>query len=155
MTQNLEAIRRFILGGMAIFTIVSKKSGERKTFKIRKAEDVDGSGRPHGYYVDLLIGPSNTEDYRYMCYMWEGTGPVHRGTLLTKLNAHGWASDSFTAFRWLITAINHRDIVRTQLNFEQLAEFHHAGICSRCGRTLTDPESIELGIGPVCRGRAA
>ncbi len=25
------------------------------------------------------------------------------------------------------------------------------GICSCCGRTLTNPESIELGIGPICR----
>lgn len=25
--------------------------------------------------------------------------------------------------------------------------------CSCCGRPLTDPESIALGIGPVCRGK--
>lgn len=28
-----------------------------------------------------------------------------------------------------------------------------SGTCCSCGRDLTDPESIELGIGPVCRGR--
>lgn len=27
------------------------------------------------------------------------------------------------------------------------------GVCGHCGRTLTDNESIELGIGPVCAGR--
>jgi hypothetical protein len=27
-----------------------------------------------------------------------------------------------------------------------------AGICCNCGRTLTDPTSLELGIGPECRG---
>lgn len=27
------------------------------------------------------------------------------------------------------------------------------GSCGNCGRTLTDPVSRELGIGPVCRGR--
>jgi hypothetical protein len=26
------------------------------------------------------------------------------------------------------------------------------GVCSCCGRTLTNPLSIELGIGPICRG---
>jgi hypothetical protein len=26
--------------------------------------------------------------------------------------------------------------------------------CRRCGRTLTDPVSVELGIGPDCRARA-
>jgi hypothetical protein len=70
MTQNLDAIRRFLLGGQAIFTIVSKKSGDRKTYRVRAGEDVDGSGIPHGWYVDLLIGPNNTEDYRYLAYMW-------------------------------------------------------------------------------------
>lgn len=28
---------------------------------------------------------------------------------------------------------------------------HHIGACGYCGRQLTDAESIELGIGPVCR----
>lgn len=28
----------------------------------------------------------------------------------------------------------------------------HSGNCYACGRLLTDPRSIELGIGPVCRG---
>ena len=27
------------------------------------------------------------------------------------------------------------------------------GVCAACGRTLTNPESIEYGIGPVCRTR--
>lgn len=27
------------------------------------------------------------------------------------------------------------------------------GVCSVCGRALSNPESIELGIGPICRGK--
>ena len=27
------------------------------------------------------------------------------------------------------------------------------GVCAACGRTLTNPESIEYGIGPICRTR--
>jgi hypothetical protein len=27
------------------------------------------------------------------------------------------------------------------------------GVCVRCGATLTDEQSIEAGIGPVCAGR--
>lgn len=30
-------------------------------------------------------------------------------------------------------------------------ELYHEGVCSRCGRPLTNPESIEIGIGPKCR----
>lgn len=29
----------------------------------------------------------------------------------------------------------------------------HSGTCSCCGRTLTDPASIEAGIGPICAGK--
>jgi len=31
---------------------------------------------------------------------------------------------------------------------------HQLGQCSLCGRTLTNPESIEAGIGPICAGKA-
>lgn len=30
-----------------------------------------------------------------------------------------------------------------------------AGICRECGRTLTNPKSVEAGIGPECGPRAA
>lgn len=31
---------------------------------------------------------------------------------------------------------------------------HEIGACGVCGRTLTNPESIAAGIGPVCAGKA-
>lgn len=30
---------------------------------------------------------------------------------------------------------------------------HQTGICCVCGRTLTDPKSIEAGIGPICASK--
>lgn len=152
MTQNLEAIRRFILGGLAIFTLLSKKTGARKTFRVRKAEDVDGSGRPHGYYVDLLTGPNNTEDYRYLCYLWidQVVGSLH-----SKINKQQWGEDAVKAFEWLLSRLNRNfdHFPDAQSSFEQLAEFFHEGRCGVCGRALTTPESVELGIGPICAGR--
>lgn len=32
-------------------------------------------------------------------------------------------------------------------------KFSHEGFCIRCGRHLTDPESVRLGTGPQCGGR--
>lgn len=37
------------------------------------------------------------------------------------------------------------------ITVEQAAEYGHLhGFCAICGQTLTDPESVERGIGPVC-----
>lgn len=42
----------------------------------------------------------------------------------------------------------------TVLTAEQAAAYGHAhGICGICGATLTDPDSVERGIGPVCATR--
>lgn len=42
----------------------------------------------------------------------------------------------------------------TVATLEQAQEFGlRFGICMCCGRTLTNPESIELGIGPICRSK--
>lgn len=39
------------------------------------------------------------------------------------------------------------------MTLEQAASFGHAhGHCIRCGRLLTNPESVEAGIGPICAG---
>lgn len=144
MTQNLEAIRRFILGGQAVFTVVSKRSGARRTFRVRKGEDVTGTGVPHGYYVDLLTGPNNDSDYRYLAYLFQGIDGLR-----VKPNREQWGFDSHLILAWMVRLIN----VKDQARFELQAEFHHAGRCCVCGRTLTTPESIELGIGPICAGR--
>lgn len=29
----------------------------------------------------------------------------------------------------------------------------HTGLCGACGRTLTDPESIRIGLGPICKAK--
>lgn len=42
----------------------------------------------------------------------------------------------------------------TVMTADQAAEFGKLyGVCAVCGRTLTNEESIERGIGPVCAGR--
>jgi hypothetical protein len=38
-------------------------------------------------------------------------------------------------------------------NYPHDMHFYHIGICGICGRDLTDPYSIHIGIGPTCRKR--
>lgn len=39
-----------------------------------------------------------------------------------------------------------------ELNVPEQVHILHLGKCGVCGRPLTDPVSIEVGIGPICRG---
>ena len=123
---------KFILAGKAIFTVTSKKSGVRFTFKVRQVNE----NQPH--FVSLLSGPDNTSSYTFL------------GTIFNKQNYfHGRKSrigsdaPSALAFNWVWNHRNDKD-------FADKVEVHHEGKCCRCGRALTVPRSIELGIGPEC-----
>lgn len=59
-----------------------------------------------------------------------------------------------TARRFLRWALTDPDSPATRRRIESLrAGLHAAGFCRECGRTLSDPHSVEVGIGPDCRRR--
>ena len=49
---------------------------------------------------------------------------------------------------WILSKITSKQFEVVNGNVELL----HLGKCLKCNRTLTDATSIELGLGPVCRG---
>jgi hypothetical protein len=131
---TLDSIRSFLLAGHAIFTLRSIKTESRKTFKVVQKEG------EQFWFVSLLNGSDNIEDYRYLGCVWE-----KQGTLSFKQNREGWAPEAAQAFAWFLRRVNQKDV-----SFFDDAEFWHAGRCGKCGRTLTTPESIARGIGPTC-----
>lgn len=140
MMTSTDSIRRFLLAGEAIFTLVSVKTGVRRTYQVRAASE-------GAWFVGLLSGPDNTSDYAYLGMLYQDPDRLRfRWTAKSKAAP---TSASFLGFSWLITMVNQAP----ELNAS--AEFHHAGTCGRCGRLLTDPESIEAGLGPVCREKTA
>ena len=57
------------------------------------------------------------------------------------------------AFEYAPGAVRHLS-EDTLMTLEEARDYGvRYGVCAACGRTLTDPESIEYGIGPVCRTR--
>jgi hypothetical protein len=54
---------------------------------------------------------------------------------------------SAIAIGWILAKVEEgkADLVDAQV------QITHLGKCLRCGRTLTDATSIEIGLGPVCR----
>jgi hypothetical protein len=129
--------KEFILAGNAIFT-VSNGTGTHYTFRVRR-KDNDAPRLPV-YFVSLLTGLDNTRDYSYIGVLSEYTG-------LTRLTNASKMTDSATSFRVLNWALKK---VWAGESLPEGYTIQHAGRCGRCGRTLTTPESITTGIGPIC-----
>lgn len=128
--------RDYILGGNAVVTLVSKRSGDRFTYRVQQAQPREGQAQSP-YFVAVLIGPDNRHDYRFL------------GTIFPDGNyRHGKKSqipeEAPSAKAWAWTWVH--------LDTDQV-EVWHEGTCSRCGRALTDPASIERGLGPICAER--
>lgn len=151
------AIRNLVTAGCATFTVVSTRTGTRFTYKVEAPqEETDAGGLRREAdkplrFVKVLTGPDNTSDYRYAGTLrpdgghWEGLRFTHGGQK-AKLRED---VPSVLGFGWLVAALRANAV-------EKLAqvEFWHEGKCCRCGRKLTDPESVSRGLGPECAGRA-
>lgn len=66
----------------------------------------------------------------------------HRGN---KISDDEYNKVAIKALGWLL---NHHNCL------PNVVHVVHNGRCSRCGRKLTDPESLRTGIGPTCRKKS-
>jgi hypothetical protein len=137
---GIDAIFNFILGGIAIFTIVNTLTGRRFTFKVTKKDVGDGKTL---FFVGVLSGPDNGADYNFLGTIFDD-GVYRHG----KKSRIGQDAMSAKAFAWLMGRLE----TRTDLG---PVEFWHEGRCARCGRRLTTVESIKSGFGPVCLEKLA
>ena len=141
MDQTAANLLAFMTAGDATFTVTSRKTGTRFTYRVEAASE---TGK---WFVKVLTGPDNRNDYTYAGMLFEQEGgalkPVQ--TRNSKVKA---AAPSWMGFVWLVSMLNAgRDI-------GEQAEVDPMGKCGRCRRELTDPESIRTGLGPVCREKA-
>lgn len=147
--NDWESIHQFILAGNATFTIVSRRTADRFTYKvsaIKPREGEDPKASEGKYFVALMNGPDNENNYVYMG-MLVPDGQFHRFTF-TRASRVGKDALSAKGIVWLVDRL----IVQRAADLEYF-EFWHEGRCGRCGRKLTVPSSIEMGIGPECAGR--
>ena len=131
-------VARFIYAGRALFTMVSQKTGARYTYKVSKSRtDKESNLR----FVKVLSGPNNETDYGYLGYIdTRKPGVMFPG----KKGKPG--ATSYKAIAFVIAKV-------TKGVMPEHLEFYHSGQCGCCGRTLTVPESIKTGLGPVCAGK--
>jgi len=92
------------------------------------------------FFVSLLSGSSNEEDFSYLGIIPKDDPLSFR---LTAKSRAGEQAQSVVAFRWFWKQI-------TAGRLPGSMSVWHEGRCGRCGRTLTVPESIASGFGPEC-----
>jgi hypothetical protein len=130
--------RAFLIGGNATVTLVSTKTGTRFTYKVRASDDGEV------FFVSLLSGPDNENDYRYLGRIargifWQGRKTPKPGDVLA-------SAPSSQAFAWVWRGLMQNALPDT-------VEVWHEGRCARCNRKLTVPSSIASGFGPECAGK--
>lgn len=129
----------FVCAGHAIFT-VSNDKGDHYTFKVSAPADFNDE-KPI-WFVSVLTGPNNTQDYTYAGALFE-TGAL-RETKGSKIKSD---ATSFKVAAWALK------LIFAGTEFPAGYDVQHIGKCGACGRPLTDPVSIATGLGPICAGR--
>lgn len=104
------------------------------TFKVTAVPGQNNVGKT--MFLSVMTGPDNESSYSYVGILGEDL--TIRPTRKSKVSMD---AQSVRALLWVWR------------NFETLPagyEVRHSGKCARCGRKLTTPESIDMGVGPVC-----
>jgi hypothetical protein len=132
--ETAAAATLYTLAGRAVISLRSKATGNHLTFKVEVTKN-----NARRWFVSI----KDQERYRYLGMLVD---QGDRLTLaLTSKSAHYRPSIVVTAFDYFAQFVLSRNTIPPEL------DVFHEGHCGRCGRTLTDPESIELGIGPECK----
>lgn len=111
-------------------TVVNPQTGGHRTFKIATAQGGNLEGRR---IVSLLDGPDNETSY-------SGFGFAEDYGVKVWRKKSGGVFDTYADMianpdKWTAKGV----------------EYLFSERCRRCNRKLTDPVSIETGLGPVCR----
>jgi len=142
MITDKEQIREFTRAGRATFTLVSKASGRRVTYKVTRPKGAKWDDSS-GLVVKALVGPDNGADYVEI-------GLVDTNGKFTVTNFRKKAAEhKVRALAWFWR--------QSEAQSDKLdqAEIWHEGRCGRCGKKLTVPESISTGLGPICGAKVA
>jgi len=137
--ENIEDIKRFIVGGNAILTLESKRTGRWFTYRIKRAKKDDETSP---FFVAVFTGNDNDTSYTYMGTIFDNGKLNFKLTTNSKIGEDALSYKAFSYFFKLLS----------ENKLHEEISIYHRGICGRCGKRLTTPESLKNGIGPFCVG---
>lgn len=145
--ENKDDIQMYLFGGNGRFILKSSKSNKGYEYKIKKPSKTiyDGYTKvPNPRYDENLLFVSSRlneeQDFSFI-----GTIRIEENTYThSRKSKVDKSHDVVKGIMWLVKQFDNNS------DFPSEMEFLHMGICSCCSKSLTTPDSIKLGIGPVC-----
>lgn len=143
---SAAAAELFTTAGDATLTLKSIASSQHYTFRVAQAPArAEGESKPRLWWVSVRAG-AESEDFVYVGTMRQRSdGEYNFG--LTKKSRFTIGAPSVKAFEYFTAHVLNRNTIPNAL------EVWHEGKCGMCNRPLTHPDSIALGIGPICAER--
>jgi len=138
-----ENLKTFILAGNSFFTVLNEITGNRFTFRVRKAGWGTSNVKSNIFYVSVLTGSDNESSYVFLGSFFSDKG-FYSHSLKSKISS---SATSNKVIEWFFPSYFNNP------NHFNMIKVYHSGKCGRCGKKLTTPESIKSGLGPYCGGR--
>lgn len=143
ITDPRQALE-YIKAGNSKVTVVSKKTGKRYTFKVTAPYDRRKCKRDYDAKVRFVALRVDEEKFGKP---WMYLGSLRGVVMFAGARGNG-GHPAYKVFDWVVGHLSHTANNGKGINEE--LEIWHSGRCGRCGRELTDPASIERGLGPEC-----
>lgn len=135
-------IESFLLAGNCTFIIY--QDGTEKTPVVKKKYKLKLKEKGgNGYYLYTTENNGNSMKYHGFLIKGDRSWFYYPGKKVVGTSKYNNAN-----VKGLLWVLNHLDRLPSAVHIL------HTGKCSRCGRTLTDPESMKYGMGPECRRKS-
>ncbi len=127
-----------------VFT-VEYANGDHQTFRVSRPKpkgDTPAAFRNRPLFGSVLTGSAVDSPFSYT-YVGIVTADLH-----VRLTAGSKGAVVNATWPLLDDALG---AIRDGVRGEGISSIENSGHCSRCGRLLTNPESLAMGVGPECR----
>lgn len=139
--DNADALK-FMLAGMSEFILISGKTGKRLVYKLDKKESNKSKDGEKQYVYWLNTAEKNgTMIYAGVLFFDSNDSKFKFGK-----GARGNLTNDDIRVKSILYVLNALQKGKTDINVTVM----HTGKCGKCGKKLTDPESIAIGLGPKC-----
>lgn len=124
----------FLLAGNCETTIVSHRTGNKFTYKIKRSNNKDTMM----YFLHVV---KNRAEFAGVIVFDD-----EKGRFNFYKGKKGTMDYNYKEIKAILYVLN--SLLAKKFNIG--VDIYHCGYCGRCGRKLTDPKSIMIGLGPKC-----